>query len=320
MLAGDIDSLLQFACSYYGPRSHQAKRSRVEWLLQHNPLSKGLNDVIVAATEEGRIIGCHWKTRLGWNWEGSDASIPSLHDLAILPEFQNGQGLQLVFAALAGEQKAGLLGLSSISDGIYNKMRCPLVPMVRFQKILSYTRVAFGMAGFRPSMPKVSGLHKRSSDGTVRLYLQPQMETIQSALALPYGGSAHQQWTAETFRWRFFHPLGPKNFLVLLGKEGRAVCSFGVRKGALLSRVVDAAVAHPTLYPALFEAVEWSMRQLGIAVATTATTCAPAIEHLATRGWSRQEGVSSRFFLRGTSRVEMTDVWGGSYDYGFDAD
>lgn len=308
---GESERLLEFARAYYGPESHQARMSRFEWLYRHNPLTQGASkDVVVAVESGGRVVGCHWKTRLAWNWDGTRVVIPSLHDLAILPEYRSGQGFPLILAALTGEPKAALLGLSAASDGIYERMKCPLVPMVRLQKIISYVRTAAGMAGL---------LRPRD----VAHWNVPSPALIEKALRIPYAGTRCLAWTPETFAWRFFHPQGPRHCLVLLGDAeapaGRAVFSYGRRRGAALARLVDTAVLEPSLYPSLFRAVERAMREAGVAVATAACTSQPAAQALVAMGWREQTGVTARFFCRGLSSVDLTDVWGGSYDYGYDA-
>jgi hypothetical protein len=127
----------------------------------------------------------------------------------------------------------------------------------------------------------------------------------------------------DTFRWRFFHPHGPRHALVTLEERGnvraRAVFSYGWRRGAPLARWVDAAAEDIALYGPLVEAAEWAMRKAGVAVATAAATALPALEALRERGWAVQTGVESRFHAPGGECPGLEDIWGGCYDYGYDA-
>jgi hypothetical protein len=318
---GEEEKLLAFARGYYGERAHQANARRFEWLYKRNPLTAGARkDVVVATASDGRVVGCHWKTRLAWRWEDDRVVIPSLHDLHILPEYRHGYGLALVLAALAGEKKAALLGLSTMSEGIYKRMRCPEAPMARLRKVISYGRTMLGIAGWRRGVVPREAHREETS-----VWIEPPEDAIRPALQLNYAGPCHLDWTPETYRWRFFHELGPKNALVLMGKPGqpvaRAVFSLGRRKGAVMARLVDAAVADPKLYAPLFRSLEWAMQKFRVAVATAVTTSEHGRDCLLAMGWRPySEGVSSRFFLRGASTVQLGEVWGGSYDYGFDAD
>lgn len=319
----DIEPLLRFAAGYYGPDSHQARRTRFEWLYRDNPLSLGPSkDVLVAVTGDGDVVGCHWKTRLAWRFNGQSVVIPSCHDLAILPEYRQGQGLQLVLGGLAGEERAALLGLSPQSEGIYARMRCPEVPMVRLQKVLSYARTALGMAGLSGCRPK-QVLSWRNHAIPVAATALPDDALLAAALTVPSAGDGSLEWTLETFRWRFFHPRGPAHVLVLVGDAaaptGRAVFSYGQRRGAVMARLVDVAAADAAATGPVLAATEKAMRRLGVAVATAATTSQPALDWLSTHGWKPQQGVSARFFLRRHEPLTIAGIWGGSYDYGYDA-
>jgi hypothetical protein len=318
----DVDPLLRFAAEYYGADSHQARRTRFDWLYRENPLSLGpRKDVVVAATEEGRVVGCHWKTRLAWRFNGQRVVIPSCHDLAILPDYRQGQGLALVLAGLAGEERAALLGLSPQSEGIYARLRCPEVPMVRLQKVLSYGRTALGMMGLAGCRRKETLVWKKASV-PVMATAMPDDELLGAALLVPPDGDVHLEWTMETFRWRFFHADGPAHVLVLVGEPGapigRAVFSYGQRRGAVMARLVDLATAE-TEVPRVLEATAQVMRRLGVAVATAATTSQPALAWMRGQGWKAQQGVSARFFLRRREPLAIAGIWGGSYDYGYDA-
>lgn len=322
MAEPDVEPLLRFAGAYYGPDSHQARRTRFEWLYRDNPLSLGPSkDVVVAATADGRVVGCHWKTRLAWRFNGQRVVIPSCHDLAILPEYRQGQGLPLVLAGLAGEQRVALLGLSPQSEGIYARMRCPEVPLVRLQKVLSYGRTALGMMGLAGCRPQES-LAWRNQSIPVLATATPGEDLLGAALLVPSNGDGQLEWTTGTFRWRFFHPRGPAHVLVLVGEAGspmgRAVFSYGQRRGAVMARLVDLAAAESAVSGVL-AATERAMRRLGVAVATAATTSQPALEWLYANGWKAQQGVSARFFLRRKEPLTVAGIWGGSYDYGYDA-
>ena len=319
----DIDPLLRFAAGYYGPDSHQARRTRFEWLYRDNPLSLGPSkDVLVAVNGDDKVVGCHWKTRLAWRFNGQRVVIPSCHDLAILPEYRQGQGLQLVLAALAGEERAALLGLSPQSEGIYARMRCPEVPLVRLRKVLSYARTALGMAGLRGCRPK-QRLAWQDQAIPVTATALPDDALLAAALLVPSAGDGSLAWTLETFRWRFFHPRGPAHVLVLVGDAaaplGRAVFSYGQRRGAVMARLVDVATAGAAAFHPVLDAAEKAMRRLGVAVATAAATTPPALDWLYAHGWKPQQGVSARFFLRRREPLPVAAIWGGSYDYGYDA-
>lgn len=330
----DLDALLRFTRLYYGPASSQAKPCRIEWLFQHNPHSLGVGAGLLVAVRENEIVGSHWKMRLPWNIGGERIIVPSPHDLALLEPYRQAAGsavppgLQLALGVLDRERQAALLGLSPASETIYGRFQCQRVPMVRMQKLLSPVRAAFGVAANKLGLQRTAVLHGSADDRlrtgrTMRLLAIPDANDLNSALELPYRGGCQPAWDLDTYRWRFFHPMGPKHCLLLLIDHGetvgRIVFSFGLRRGAVMARIVDGAVRELRFYPELLDATETAMRRLNVAVTTVATTCLAAVDHLACRGWKVQLGVESRFFIRPLRLLDFSDLWGGAYDYGFDA-
>src|ERR1700694_2767412 len=82
----EIADYLRFARETWGKKSPQAMESRLQWLYQHNPLTRGIDQDLIVAVSNGRIVGSHHRMRLPWILGGEKVVVPSFHDLALTSE------------------------------------------------------------------------------------------------------------------------------------------------------------------------------------------------------------------------------------------
>jgi hypothetical protein len=267
-----------------------------------------------------RIIGAHHRMRIPWNIRGERLIVGSLHDLAVLPEYRTGGGLQLILAALAREPHVALFGLSEAADQIYQRMRVPSVPLWWLQKLRNPVRTAAQMTASRldfppPRLPAVNrpafGLdHFARTKLEILSSTTPSDSEIESALSLRPDAEAFPDWDTATFRWRYFHPLGPRNLLFLARKENstlaRAVLSLGIRNGVLTARIVELL----------------SREDSAIALAFAVTGSEHVVKYLQSLGYKlRAQQPGARWFAQKKSAAPSSFwVSGGAWDFGCDSD
>src|SRR5207248_11795518 len=99
---GEEDAYISFAKKIWGAGSFQAHPPSLKWLYKANPNSRGMQSDLLVLWDENKIVGAHHRLRLPWRIGGQRITMPALHDLAVLPNYRKGEGLQLILAALAG--------------------------------------------------------------------------------------------------------------------------------------------------------------------------------------------------------------------------
>jgi hypothetical protein len=331
----ELPAYLDFARRAWGAGSPQASPRRLEWLYSANPVTQGMERDLLVVRQGDRIIGAHHRMRIPWNIRGERLIVPSLHDLAVLPEYRTGGGLQLILSALAREPHVALFGLSEAADQIYQRMRVPPVQLWWLQKLRNPLRIAVQMAASRldfppPRLPAankaVFGLdHFARSDLEIISSSTPSDSEIESALSLRPEAEAFPDWDASTFRWRYFHPLGPRNLLFLARKNNatlaRAVVSLGVRNGVLTARIVELLSREDSAIAPLLSAVERSLDRLRVPLAFAVTGSEQVLKNLQSLGYKlRASQPGARWFAqKKTAAPASFWVSGGAWDFGCDS-
>ena len=325
----ETPAYLEFARLAWGKDSPQADPNRLSWLYEANPNTLGIDRDLLVLADGRRIVGAHHRMRNPWSVNGQPLILPSLHDLSVLPEYRHGGGLQLILAALAGESHVALFGLSQDADRIYERMRVPAIPLTWLYKIRSSVRFGLQFAGSRVGL-RIYGSqsHRKEIEVEEHLVLRtatPEDSEIAEGLRIKANAVIYPDWNVASYRWRFFHKLGPENFMLLLKREGevvgRAVISLGVRKGVGVGRIVELVFADTRALAAILHVVDQSLDDLHIPLAFAVLNSECALQALLRKGWKvRKEHIGSRWFSRkGQTRPHDLAIQGGVWDFGCDA-
>lgn len=328
--AAELPAYLHFARRAWGANSPQASPRRLDWLYSANPVTQGIGRDLIVLRQGDRIIGAHHRMRIPWNIRGERRIVGSLHDLAVLPEYRTGGGLQLILAALAREPHVALFGLSEAADQIYQRMKVPSVPVWWLQKLRNPVRIAAQMAAARldfppPRFPALKPDHLTQSEFAILSTPAPSDSEINAALSLHPEAEAFPDWDAATFRWRYFHPLGPRN-LLFLARNGssttaRAIISLGVRNAVLTARIVELLATQASAIPPLLAAIEKSLREMRVPLAFAVTGSQTVLDALKASGYKlRAHQPGARWFAQ--KRAEApANFWvsGGAWDFGCDS-
>jgi len=329
LIPGEKAAYLEFAQQVWGRGSRQADATRLVWLHEENPNSGGMERDLLILQDGSHIVGAHHKMRIPWNIRDQRVSVPSLHDLAVLPTHRTGGGLQLILAALAREPHAVLFGLSKTVDRIYDRMRVPQVSMFWLYKVRSGLRTAFQMVGRNlafpaPTFRRIAQRMTLREGYQITRMINPSSDELAEALVIKPHAEAYPDWDMAAFRWRFFHPLGPKNILFVARKNGapagRAVISVGIRHGVLTGKILELVFQDSESLHALGPDIETTFDEMKIPL-SLAVTASPAVaEHLKSTGWRfRKKPSGARWFTQKKSDLP-TEFWvsGGVWDFGFD--
>lgn len=321
------DAYFIFAKKAWGADCVQSTPSRLKWLYESNPNSKGMEADLLVLWHGSKIVGAHHRMRLPWRVGDAHVTVASLHDLAVLPAYRRGEGLQLILAALAGETLVALFGLSGASDEIYGRMRVPSVGLSWLERNRNPLAAGFQVLQSRVRPPQersVSGQSILRNGYEFRRISKPSEEDISEALSLRPVVDAYVDWDVASFRWRHFDENGPKNILLLARSGtrlvGRAVLSVGLRHGLLVGRVVDMIANQPDCQDTMIAVIDQTLSELGISFAFVVTSSHDLAEVWTMRGWSNLDNPpGARWFSRDRSALPR-QFWihGGAWDFGCD--
>jgi hypothetical protein len=273
------------------------------------------------------IVGAYHRLRQPWCLDGQRITIPALHDLAVLPNYRRGEGLQLILAALAGETHVALFGLTGVSDEIYNRMRVPGVELFWLEKDRNPLAAGLRALKAKAQSPKERSVSEQKilrNGYEFRLISTPSEANIREALSVPISARAYVDWDFPSFRWRFFDENGPRNILLLARSgtriSGRAVLSTGLRHRLLVGRVVDMVTNELECRNAMIEIINKTFSELKIPFAFLVTSSRELADAWTMRGWSnRKNPPGARWFSRNKSAAPQP-IWiqGGAWDFGCD--
>ncbi len=335
--ASEYEEYLRFARIAWGSGSAQASRKRLEWLYGGNPYSRGSVLDLLALFDGDRIVGCHHYMQLPWMVGEERIVFPTFFDIFVLPEYRSRGGFELITTPYEGLHASLCFGLSDQSEKILSILHKASAAW-RTQQVRS-----FWMEKIYPSVRGISNLMLSKIGITPKVLLQererayqkdglcvqattdPSPAQIEAALSCTPDASIYTDWDEKSFRWRFFGDGVPPHLLLLAlsGGDclGRALISFGSKRGTLIGRLVEltAPRSEAALHTLVHE-IDMALRRSGVAVALAATTDAKGAAVLGSRGWSeRKKQPGSRIFL-GKRSADLTrcHIWGGSWDFGTD--
>ena len=337
-LATDEKALyLEFARRAWGTRSPQAEASFLDWLYKENPYTLGINRDLLVLVGGDQILGAHHRMRVPWSINGERSIVPSLHDLCVLPGHRAGgggrlvpPGLQLMLTALEKENHVALFGLTPMADKIYERMGIPVIRLFWMQKIRSLVRAGVQMAASRLGWS--TGNFQLATRRTFKLadyeVLRtglPTSEELAEALTVKPSTKTYPDWDMDSFRWRFFHELGPRNILFLARSNGklfgRAVVSLGLKNGVIVARIVNLVFEQSECLDALSEGIEHTFSEMRVAVCLVVTDSQVVTQRFREVGWDyRKETIGARWFTRkGEVRPQDFSICGGAWDFGCDS-
>jgi hypothetical protein len=330
------EAYLEFARKAWGSNSPQADPLRLQWLAA-NPNTLGRERDLLVLAKGKTIVGAHQRMRVPWSINGQTVPVPSLHDLFVLPDHRQdpGQGgllppsVELILAALEDENHVALFGMTETADGIYERMRVPSLKVFWLEKIPNMLGLVAQMAA------TYLGRTHRNGGSAARTCTRhghdvsripfPTTDELVEVLALKPKAQTYPDWNVESYKWRFFHELGPRNVLLVARRAGRllgrAIVSLGVRRGCVVARIVELLYDDGETLKALFEEIESLSSDSRATVCLAVTSSAEAAEEMIKFGWrQRKASLGARWFTRrGQVRPDGFWICGGAWDFGCDA-
>jgi len=337
LFATEEAAYVKFARSAWGKHSRQSDASFLDWLYKENPNTLGMQRDLLVLCDGDQIVGSHHRMRVPWRVNGERVIVPALHDLFVFESHRNesGQGclmppgLRLMLAGLETEAHVAILGLNPIPDTIYERMRIPKIEIFWLQNVRSRVKAGMQIAasalGWTVRTRREANRNVRSSHGyEISRIAAPTDEELSEALSVLSTATTYPDWDLASFRWRFFHRLGPRNILFLARKHGnfhgRAVTSIGLRNGAVVARIVELAFQDRDCLEALCEEVDRSFSEFRVPLCLAVTGSEEVAQCLRTRGWEdRNKPIGARWFAR-RKESRPVDFWvsGGAWDFGCD--
>lgn len=334
---GERSVYLEFACKAWGKNSPQASSSTLEWLYAANPNTYGIRRDLLVLIEENQVVGAHHRMRIPWRINGQRVVVPSLHDLSVLSDYRSGAGekslappgLQLMLGAFKDETHVAAFGTNDVAERIYDRMKVPCVEIYALQKIRKRLQTSIQMACARAGLSltrRVPRIRKVQmvADCDVSVISNPTQDELAEALTITPTTQSYPDWDLASYRWRFFHELGPQNILLLVrqgGKlAGRGIVSIGSRKGIVVARVVEVVFQHHSCCDVLLSAIESTIVDLGAAVSLAVTGSQELFMRFQAAGWRRRKArIGARWYTRrGMAHPEDFWICGGAWDFGCD--
>jgi hypothetical protein len=329
---------LEFARAGWGDDSVQANHSFLAWLYKENPNTRGMERDLLVLVDGTKIVGAFHRMRVPWRINGKRLIVPSVHDLFVRPSHRtvSGEqclvppGMQVMLAALERETHVALFGLGKVADKIYERMRNPTVQVFWLEKIRSRANAATQMVASRLGWSvrrggQINRKITKTSDFEVLRTVDPTPDELVEALTIAPAAPTYPDWDLASYRWRFFHELGPRNILLLARRNrmpsGRAVVSIGLKNGVAVARVVELVFQDAQCLDALLKEIDETFNDMRVPVCFAVTSSREVAERLQRAGWDfRKKPIGTRWFTqRGEIRPEGFWISGGAWDYGCDA-
>ncbi|HWA24564.1 MAG TPA: GNAT family N-acetyltransferase [Lacunisphaera sp.] len=323
----EADAYLAFARRCYGAGAYQGSRAWLRWQYEDNPYSRGLKDLWIARSGAD-IVGCFHLLRLTWRTSQGTFKVASFNNLMVEEKHRGGLGVRLIRKALAAEKIALLAGSTPQADAIYARLGCAdlgcqwLWKMVSIANILMPTRHQGKATG---AAPAGSGAELGPPWREYRSYAteSPGDQAIDEVLHLHEKSAGWVQWDRAGFRWRYFHPGGPKTNLVRVELNSRlagyAVVSPFQRRRIPCAGLLEFQAENPMAADALLRATEACCKRSGAALGLVATTDPHVVSCLRRARWrNRRNPPGCRIHQsRELAAVVAPPLLGGAWDFGF---
>ena len=250
-----LKTYIDFAEREWEKYCHQSSENYINWLYNENPCPRNSKENFVLAFYEGKVIGCVHKMGLMWKVKGRVEYIPAVHNLMVARNHRRkGCGILLLKHSFVGENHALVPGVIKDQKNIYKFFRCQKINSSWYRKILSPLGGAYYLTVkklFDRSAPSAffnaNDLNKsKSLNASFKTTVEPNdrvigkvissLNKMSTSMVFPY-------WTIEQFRWRFFHPLGPRHLMIYKESDHDikdfVILSLGPKKGLNIARVIE---------------------------------------------------------------------------------
>lgn len=246
---------LRFAAREFGADSYQGREGYLRWLYAQAPIGGGVPPRAMVAVVDGHVVGCFHKMRLPWSLGDETVLVTSPHNLLVSVAHRTGVGFALISETFKRESHLLLLGAGAAVDKIYERLGARAIPTYWHRSVLNPITLPVVFALHRAA-PRVldallartcAGVNGGLSGGKVDVRAHADGGVADEVIGLlrhTAGTRAHVRWTAETLRWRFFDPAGPRHLLVRLGAAKRepsalAIVSIGIHRSVCVARTVE---------------------------------------------------------------------------------
>lgn len=228
---------LDFAKISWGQDSYQSTFVYLRWLYSENPsLHKKEGDFLLVITENQKVVGCIHKLRMPWISEGVPIEIPAVHNLIVDEQYRGSYALPLIFKSFHDDEHVLIPGATPPVSTIYERLKSQLVHVQHYRKIL------------RPVSAVIQKVFKIKKSARLPYYVPSEALLVRMVKALKRRAlkGLSVDWTLEFVRWRFFHELGPRHFLVYRELQDDEIdfmiVSLGSRHGLNVARIIESVI------------------------------------------------------------------------------
>jgi hypothetical protein len=326
-----------FANRAWGDGCYQGSRSYLSWLYRVERTPKPRPEDFLIAVSQGAVVGCMHKMRLIWKHEGALVEVPALHNWIVDERFRTGVGIVLLTKAMRSDRHAYISSAAGDLGTVYRKLKCQEVQACWYRKVLRPVAGALRLSLHRLTKlePKtnvrarVARMVRGSSFGPVELVSDPtaaDLERMISSLAEAAGSRAHPHWSAESFRWRFFDPRGPKHLCLRLRgtateSDGFVLVAIGARRGLRTARLVEAQLGSPEHARVLLRSTLRLLKKVGAHVLLGYSAHPTVNARLQEAGWSPLADAQPSFFYHAARELPFAKLAfnGSAADFGFES-
>ncbi len=250
-----LKSYVEFAQQEWGNSCHQSSQNYINWLYNENPCIKNPKESFILTFYKGKVIGCVHKMGLMWKVNDQLEYVPVIHNLMVSQNHRDkGCGILLLKHSFFGENHAFVPGVVKDQENIYKFLKCQKVKSLWYRKLLTPVKGAYYLSKkkmFGHNAPSAffttSNFYKiRSPNPCFKTTLEPSKRVIEKVVSLLNESSSRKvspHWTIELFKWRFFHPLGPRHVIVYKESDHYIddfiILSLGPKKGLNIARVIE---------------------------------------------------------------------------------
>ena len=332
-----LKTYVKFAQEGWGGHCHQSSENYINWLYKENPCATSSKEGFTLALFEGKIIGCIHKMQLMWRVKKQIESIPAIHNLIVAENHRRkGCGILLLKDSFAGENHALVPGVIKGQENIYKFLKCQKINSLWYRKILTPLRGTYYLAKKRlfnynapPAFFTSDNFHKiRNLSSHVKVTIQPNDDLIEKVISLlnkesPEMISMH--WDMGRFKWRFFHPLGPRHLLIYKESENEIkdflILSLGPKKGLNIARIIEVEASSLETLDLLMKMAEKATKLIGGHLLLNFSTSPRLTDLLAKLKYKLIKSSPDTFFYHKNKKAifHSSSFNGSAGDFGFES-
>ncbi len=322
-----------FANRAWGDGCYQGTRRYLSWLYESTRSPMPRPEDFLVAVSRGSVVGCMHKMRLVWKIEGQLVEVPALHNWIVDEQFRSGVGLVLLTKAMRSDKHAYISSAAGDLATVYRKLKCQELQASWYRKVLRPVAGGLRLGLHRLTkyersttrVPKrLARMTSRSTSGPIEIVTDPterDLEQMCASLSDAAGAASHPHWTAASFRWRFFDPLGPRH-ICMRGPSGEfALVAIGVRQGLTAARLVEMNLGAPDRARVLVAGMLRLLKKLGVHVLLAYSAHPTVNARLREAGWSALVGAQPSFLYHAPRELPFSNLAfnGSAADFGFEA-